>query len=177
VTPADVQTLIEEATFDYTMGEPDAALAKLAHATTVAPPPSRPGTRSPRSTSPCAASTPPSSPPTAPSPSGPDDLFINTTLSRIWMEKGDKATAEKYGAQAKILSWKEQLKNPEAAKEGILNWKRDFTPDPNARHPFANRGIIPTSPSFWTVIARSGATKQSSWIATARFAGLAMTKG
>ena len=49
----------------------------------------------------------------------PDDLFINTTLSRIWMEKGDKATAEKYGAQAKILSWKEQLKNPEAAKEGL----------------------------------------------------------
>ena len=29
---------------------------------------------------------------------------------------------------------------------------------------------------FWTVIARSGATKQSSWIATARFAGLAMTE-
>ena len=44
----------------------------------------------------------------------PDDLFINTTLSRIWMEKGDKATAEKYGAQAKILSWKDQLKNPDA---------------------------------------------------------------
>ena len=42
----------------------------------------------------------------------PDDLFINTTLSRIWMEKGDKASAEKYGAQAKILSWKDQLKNP-----------------------------------------------------------------
>lgn len=42
-----------------------------------------------------------------------DDLFINTTLSRIWMEKGNKATAEKYGAQAKILGWKDQLKNPE----------------------------------------------------------------
>ena len=49
----------------------------------------------------------------------PDDLFINTTLSRIWMEKGDKATAEKYGAQAKILSWKDQLKNPDAAKGGL----------------------------------------------------------
>ena len=44
----------------------------------------------------------------------PDDLFINTTLSRIWMEKGNKATAEKYGAQAKILSWKDQLKNPDS---------------------------------------------------------------
>lgn len=49
----------------------------------------------------------------------PDDLFINTTLSRIWMEKGDKATAEKYGAQAKILSWKDQLKNPGAQADGI----------------------------------------------------------
>jgi cytochrome c-type biogenesis protein CcmH/NrfG len=40
----------------------------------------------------------------------PDDLFINTTLSRIWMERGDKEAAEKYGARAKILGWKEQLK-------------------------------------------------------------------
>jgi hypothetical protein len=39
-------------------------------------------------------------------------LFINTTLSRIWMERGDKARAEHFGAQAKILSWKDQLKNP-----------------------------------------------------------------
>ena len=44
----------------------------------------------------------------------PDDLFINTTLSRIWMEKGDKATAEKFGARAKVLGWKDQLKEPPA---------------------------------------------------------------
>ena len=119
VTPADVQTLIEEATFDYTMGEPDAALAKLAHATTVAPAAfeawhalaeinfalRRFDTALVAADRALALR--------------PDDLFINTTLSRIWMEKGDKATAEKYGAQAKILSWKEQLKNPEAAKEGL----------------------------------------------------------
>ncbi len=48
-----------------------------------------------------------------------DDLFINTTLSRIWMEKGDKPMAEKFGAQAKILSWKDQLRNPDAAKGGV----------------------------------------------------------
>jgi hypothetical protein len=35
------------------------------------------------------------------------------------MEKGDKATAEKYGAQAKIQSWKDQLKHPESAKDGL----------------------------------------------------------
>ena len=28
------------------------------------------------------------------------------------MEKGDKAKAEHFGAQAKIQSWKDQLKNP-----------------------------------------------------------------
>lgn len=40
----------------------------------------------------------------------PDDLFVNTTLSRIWMEKGDKAKAEHFGAQARIQGWKEQLR-------------------------------------------------------------------
>src|SRR5262245_16507515 len=43
----------------------------------------------------------------------PSDLFINTTLSRIWMERGDKPRAEHFGAQAKIAGWKDQLKNPE----------------------------------------------------------------
>src|SRR5687768_48266 len=42
----------------------------------------------------------------------PSDLFINTTLSRIWMERGDKPRAEHFGAQAKIQGWKDQLKNP-----------------------------------------------------------------
>jgi hypothetical protein len=46
-------------------------------------------------------------------------LFINTTLSRIWMEKGDKPMAEKFGAQAKILGWKDQLKNPSAHEGGL----------------------------------------------------------
>jgi len=39
----------------------------------------------------------------------PDDVHINTSLSRIWMEKGDKKTAEHFGAQARILGWKDQL--------------------------------------------------------------------
>ena len=65
MTPDELQTLIEDATFDHAVGD-------------------RPG-----------------------------DLFINTTLSRIWMEQGDKAKAEHFGAQAKIQSWKEQLKSPE----------------------------------------------------------------
>jgi cytochrome c-type biogenesis protein CcmH/NrfG len=40
----------------------------------------------------------------------PDDLFVNTTLSRVWMERGDKEAAERFGARAKVLGWKEQLK-------------------------------------------------------------------
>ncbi|KXU37137.1 hypothetical protein AXK11_02905 [Cephaloticoccus primus] len=40
----------------------------------------------------------------------PDELLINTTLSRIHVARGDQAAAEKFGAQAKILGWKEQLK-------------------------------------------------------------------
>lgn len=42
----------------------------------------------------------------------PTDLFINTTLSRIWMERGDKPRAEHFGAQARMLSWKEELTRP-----------------------------------------------------------------
>ena len=118
MTPVEVQTLIEEATFDYTMGDNDAALAKLANATTAAP-----GSFEAwhalaeinfslrRFDAALAAAEKAHA-------LRSDDLFINTTLSRIWMEKGDKPMAEKFGAQAKILSWKDQLKNPEATKEG-----------------------------------------------------------
>jgi cytochrome c-type biogenesis protein CcmH/NrfG len=108
----DIQALVDDATFDFTMGDHTAALEKLTRAIEQAPDTfaawhalaevnfslrrfddalraaERAHTLS------------------------PDDLYINTTLSRIWMEKGDKATAEKFGAQAKILSWKDQLKNP-----------------------------------------------------------------
>jgi cytochrome c-type biogenesis protein CcmH/NrfG len=49
----------------------------------------------------------------------PDDIFINTSLSRIWMEKGDKPKAEHFGARAKVLGWKDQLKNPGEAQSGL----------------------------------------------------------
>jgi Tfp pilus assembly protein PilF len=119
MTDAELQTLIEDATFDYTMGDTDAAVTKLNRAVETTPQSfegwhalaeihfslrrfdealhAAEKAHAIRS----------------------DDLFINTTLSRIWMEKGDKAIAEKYGAQAKILSWKDQLKNPDAHKGGV----------------------------------------------------------
>jgi tetratricopeptide (TPR) repeat protein len=119
VTDATIQSLIEEATFDYTMGETDAALAKLARATTAAPAAfeawhalAEINFSLRRYDAALAAAE-------KAHVLRPDDLFINTTLSRIWMEKGDKATAEKFGAQAKIQSWKDQLKNPESSKDGL----------------------------------------------------------
>ncbi len=41
----------------------------------------------------------------------PDELHINTTLSRIWVAKGDKEKAEHFAAQVRMISWKEELKN------------------------------------------------------------------
>lgn len=42
----------------------------------------------------------------------PDDVHINTSLSRIWVERGDKEKAEHFGAQARMLGWKDELKSP-----------------------------------------------------------------
>jgi Flp pilus assembly protein TadD len=42
----------------------------------------------------------------------PEDIHINTSLSRIWVARGDKEKAEHYGAQARMLGWKDELKSP-----------------------------------------------------------------
>ena len=41
-----------------------------------------------------------------------NDIHINTSLSRIWVELGDKDKAEHFGAQARMLAWKDELKSP-----------------------------------------------------------------
>ncbi|MEM1223331.1 MAG: tetratricopeptide repeat protein [Verrucomicrobiota bacterium] len=41
-----------------------------------------------------------------------DDIHINVSLSRVWVERGDKEKAEYYGAQARMLGWKDELKSP-----------------------------------------------------------------
>lgn len=40
----------------------------------------------------------------------PEDPYIHTSLSRIWVAKGNKEKAEFFGAQAKMMHWKETLK-------------------------------------------------------------------
>ncbi len=110
MTADELQSLIEEATADYALGENDAALQKLGAATEAAPDSFeawhalaevnfslRRLDEALRAADRAHALR-------------PADLFINTTLSRIWMERGDKARAEHFGAQAKIQSWREQLK-------------------------------------------------------------------
>ena len=119
MTADEIQHLIEDATFDYTMGDNEAALAKLGRATAAAP-----GSFeawhalaevnfSLRHLDAALAAA------ESAHRLQPGDLFINTTLSRVWMEKGDKAKAEHFGAQAKIQTWKDQLKNPDATKGGL----------------------------------------------------------
>ena len=41
----------------------------------------------------------------------PEDIHINTSLSRIWVELGDKDKAEQFGAKARMLGWKDELKS------------------------------------------------------------------
>ena len=115
MSPDELQHLIDDATFDFTMGDTAAAGAKLERAATA-----EPGSFAAwhalaevhfsqrRFDEALAAGLHAHA-------LRPDDLFINTTVSRIWMEKGDKTKAEHCGAQAKIQSWKEQLRDPSSS--------------------------------------------------------------
>jgi cytochrome c-type biogenesis protein CcmH/NrfG len=116
---AEIQNLVDDATFDFTMGDHTAALEKLSLAVGQAPDAfaawhalAEINFQLRRFDEALLAAE-------HALVLDPDDLFINTTLSRIWMEKGDKATAEKFGAKAKILSWKDQLKNPDEHASGV----------------------------------------------------------
>ena len=48
----------------------------------------------------------------------PEDIHINTSLSRIWLERGSKEQAEHFGARARMLGWKDQLKQPPPGPTG-----------------------------------------------------------
>jgi len=119
MTADELQTLIEDATADYAMGDSDAALAKLSRATATAP-------ESFEAWHALAEVNFSLRHLDAALAAGerahalqPADLFINKTLSRIWMERGDKAKAEHFGAQAKIGGWRDQLNNPDQQADGI----------------------------------------------------------
>jgi cytochrome c-type biogenesis protein CcmH/NrfG len=119
MTESELQNLVDDATFDYSVGDGETALAKLARATAAAPESfeawhalAEVNFSLRRFDDALAAAE-------RAHALRPDDLFINTTLSRIWMERGDKARAEHFGAQAKIQGWKDQLRNPGEQSDGV----------------------------------------------------------
>jgi len=120
VSPDELQALIEEATYDYVSGDPETALEKLGRATSECP-------ESPdawhaaaeinlnlrRLDEALAAGE------RAHALRATDPLVI-ATLSRTWMERGDKARAEHYGAMARMQGWRDELKaDPPADAAGL----------------------------------------------------------
>jgi len=110
MTDRDLQTLIEDATFDFAMGDDNSAVLKLERALELdegsfeawhALAEVHFGARRFKEALTAAEKA---------HAIRPDDIFINTSLSRIWMENGNKERAEKFGAQARILGWKDELK-------------------------------------------------------------------
>ena len=107
-----LQTLIDDASADFALGENESALAKLQHAVSAAPESFEAWHAlaevlfSQRDLDDALVAADHAH------RLRPADLFINTTLSRIWMERGDKTRAEHFGAQARMLSWKEELAQP-----------------------------------------------------------------
>lgn len=117
MSQSNVRDLIDEATFEFTLGEHASALAKLDRALGIDPQSfdawlakaeihfdqralddaleaanKARGLRA-------------------------EDAHVNTTLSRIWMERGDKEQAEHYGAQARLMGWKDELKGSPGDEE------------------------------------------------------------
>jgi len=45
----------------------------------------------------------------------PDSIMAHANLSRFWMLKGDKATAEDWQAKARVLGWKDEIRRKGAA--------------------------------------------------------------
>ena len=52
----------------------------------------------------------------------PDSIMAHANISRFWMLKGDKATAEDWQAKARVLGWKDEIKRKgeTASPQGAL---------------------------------------------------------
>ena len=120
MSPDELQRLIEDATYDYVSGEPAAALEKLGRATSEAPDSFEAWhavaeiNLSLRNLDAALAAG------ERAHALRKDDPLVIATLSRTWMERGDKARAEHYGALARMQGWKEELSSPPAPDAGGL---------------------------------------------------------
>jgi Flp pilus assembly protein TadD len=120
VTPDELQALVEEATFDYVSGDAPGALARLGRATSENPDSFEAWhaaaeiNLSLRNLDEALAAAE-----RAHALRKSDPLVI-ATLSRTWMERGDKAKAEHFGAMARMQGWKDELSSPPQADAGGL---------------------------------------------------------
>jgi Flp pilus assembly protein TadD len=120
VTQDELQALVDDATFDYVTGDTAGALEKLGRATSAAPDSfeawhalAEINLSLRRLDEALAAGE------RAHALRRADPLVI-ATLSRTWMERGDKARAEQYGAMARVQGWKEELSSPPPPDAGGL---------------------------------------------------------
>ena len=120
MSPDELQALIDDATFDYVNGDSATALTKLGRATSECPDSfeawhavAEISLSLRRLDEALAAGE------RAHALRKTDPLVI-ATLSRTWMERGDKARAEHYGAMARMQGWKEELQAPPTPDAGGL---------------------------------------------------------
>jgi len=112
VSPDELQTLIEEATFDYVSGDPEAALGKLGRATAEAPDSFEAWHAAAEINLALRRLDKALEAGERAHALRRSDPLVIATLSRTWMERGDKAKAEHYGAMARVQGWKEELGSP-----------------------------------------------------------------
>jgi tetratricopeptide (TPR) repeat protein len=112
MNPEDLRSLIEDATYDHAMGASEAALGKLSRAAAAVPDSFEAWHALAEINFSLGWLDAALAAAERAHALRRDDLFINTTLSRVWMEKGDKAKAEHYGAQARMQGWREELGRP-----------------------------------------------------------------
>lgn len=113
MTPDSIRQLVEDATFDFTMGEADSALEKLDRALEASPEDFDALHAKAEVLFDCGRYQEACKFGEKALSVRSDDVHLHTSLSRIWMELGDKAKAEHHGAQARMLGWKSELQNRE----------------------------------------------------------------
>ena len=55
----------------------------------------------------------------------PDDVTAYSTLSQVYVFKGDKDTAEHWGSKARVAGWKQQLTRDKRKRAGLLGDEPD----------------------------------------------------
>ena len=55
----------------------------------------------------------------------PDDVTAYSTLSQVYVFKGDKDTAEHWGGKARLAGWKQQLTRDKKKRAGTLDEDAD----------------------------------------------------